>query len=115
MGQEEPRERESHDKEEEHWKGEEIRGVLAWWERSAEGGERNGTEQGCSSVQRAGIAAGPPFCCSCLSIQEKVICTIRRILATTTATRTTTTTTTTIRTVVGKQRIRSGYIVFDIQ
>ena len=31
--------------------------------------ERNGTEQGCSSVQRAGIAAGAPFCCSCISIQ----------------------------------------------
>lgn len=32
--------------------------------------ERNETEQGCSSVQRAGIAAGAPFCCSCISIQD---------------------------------------------
>ncbi|KYN35161.1 hypothetical protein ALC56_10335 [Trachymyrmex septentrionalis] len=53
------------------------------WEKEIEGGsatsvdakegkrvkrerERNGTEQGCSSVQRAGIAAGAPFCCSWL-------------------------------------------------
>lgn len=55
------------------------------WEKETEGGsrcdvggergeeckarERNGTEQGCSSVQRAGIAAGAPFCCSCISIR----------------------------------------------
>lgn len=49
--------------------------VARWWKRwvrREEGesrGERNGTEQGCSSVQQAGIAAGAPFCCSCISIQ----------------------------------------------